>query len=110
MVSSMRTLRVGGCNLNAAASRAAAVALLCTLCAVTAMAQDSAAVTPQQNEHPAADIMKFVGGGVLALALHEGGHLIFDGIFDAQPRLEAIRFGPFPFFALTHRSGMPPRQ
>jgi len=86
------------------------MALLSSLCAVTASAQDSAGATPQQNEHPAADTVKFVGGAVLALALHEGGHLIFDGIFDAQPRLEAIRFGPVPFFAVTHRSGMPPRQ
>jgi hypothetical protein len=96
--------------LSAAAFRAGAIALLSVLCAVTATAQDSAAAPPQQDEHPAADIVKFVGGGVLALALHESGHLIFDGIFDAQPRLEAIHFGPFPFFAVTHRTGMPPRQ
>ena len=54
--------------------------------------------------------MKFVGGAALALALHESGHLVFDAAFDAQPRLEAIRFGPFPFFAVTHRSGLPPRE
>ncbi len=96
--------------MSAAAFRAGATALLFVLCAVTATAQDSAGTAPQQNEHPAADIVKFVGGGVLALALHESGHLIFDGIFDAQPRLEAIRFGPFAFFAVTHRTGMPPRQ
>ncbi|HEV3140605.1 MAG TPA: hypothetical protein VGY57_08825 [Vicinamibacterales bacterium] len=58
----------------------------------------------------AAETVKFLGGGVLALALHEGGHLVFDGIFDAQPRLERIQFGPFPFFAVAHRAGMPPRE
>jgi len=57
-----------------------------------------------------ADTVKFLGGGALALALHESGHLVFDGVFAAQPRLEGIRFGPFPFFAVTHRSGLPPRE
>jgi len=84
--------------------------MVCWLCAVTAIAQDSAAPPPQQDERPVADTVKFLGGGVLALALHEGGHLVFDGIFAAQPRLEGIRFGPFPFFAVTHRSGLPPRE
>ena len=42
--------------------------------------------------------------------MHEGGHLVFDGIFDASPRIEGIRFGPVPFFAITHRGGLSPRR
>src|ERR1051326_121603 len=110
MVSSMRILRGGQCNLSAAARRSAAAACVFFLCALTADAQDSAAATAQPNEHQVADTVKFLGGGVLALALHASGHLVFDAVFAAQPRLEVFRFGPFPFFAVTHRSGLPPRE
>src|SRR5258705_13020351 len=109
MVSNMRILRRGVSNLNAGVSRAVASVLLCLLAGVTAAAQDSAAAPPQQKENVAADSVKFLGGGILALALHESGHLVFDEAFAAHPRLEAIHFGPFPFFAVTHQSGLPPR-
>ena len=42
--------------------------------------------------------------------MHESGHLIFDAAFDAQPRLTGVHFGPFPFFAISHRSDLPPRR
>ena len=54
--------------------------------------------------------MKFLAGGALGLGLHEGGHLVFDGIFDASPRIEGIRFGPVPFFAVSHRGDLSPRR
>jgi hypothetical protein len=54
--------------------------------------------------------VKFLGGAALGLAMHESGHLVFDVILDTNPRLEAIHFGPFPFFALTHDSGRSPRE
>ena len=42
--------------------------------------------------------------------MHETGHLILDAAFDAQPRIKRVQFGPFPFFAVTHRSNLPPRR
>lgn len=42
--------------------------------------------------------------------MHESGHLLFDGLFDAPPRLERVTFGPFPFFAIIHRSDLSPRR
>jgi len=54
--------------------------------------------------------VKFLAGGGLGLAMHEGGHLFFDAVFDAHPRVEGIHFGPFPFFAITHRSTVSPRR
>ena len=96
--------------MSAASGRALGVALLASLLAIPADAQDSSVPATEPNEHAAAVTVKFVGGAILALALHETGHLVFDGVFAAQPRMEAIRFGPFPFFAVTHRSGMPPRE
>jgi hypothetical protein len=46
--------------------------------------------------------LKFVGGGALALAAHESGHLLFDGIFGAGPGLKKVSFHGIPFFAITH--------
>ena len=84
------------------------VLLVCA--AVTAQAQDSGSTTAQPNEHRTLDTVNFLTGAGAALVLHEGGHLTFDVIFDAQPRLEGVQFGPFPFFAVTHRSGLSPRR
>jgi len=70
------------------------VLLVCT--AVTAQAQESGSTTAQPNEHRTLDTVKFLTGAGAALVLHEGGHLTFDVIFDAQPRLEGVHFGPLP--------------
>jgi len=59
---------------------------------------------------PAGDFWKpFLGGALSGLAVHEGAHLALDLAFDADPRLKGVHFGPLPFFALTHRAGIPPR-
>jgi hypothetical protein len=47
---------------------------------------------------------------VVGLAAHESGHLLFDVIFDADPGFKRIEYHGIPFFAVTHRSGLPPRQ
>ena len=75
-----------------------------------------AAVAPaqaQQNEptsdrHRAATVGLFLAGGALGLGAHEGGHLFFDVIFDADPGLRAVDFHGIPFFAITHRSDLSP--
>ncbi len=62
------------------------------------------------DENRIADTAQFLAGAAIALVAHEGGHLLFDTIFDAHPYVEGIHFGPFPFFAVTHESGPSPRQ
>jgi hypothetical protein len=62
------------------------------------------------DEHRVVDSVKFLAGAALGLAMHEGGHLVFDAMFDASPRIEGVRFGPVPFFAITHRSDVSPRR
>jgi hypothetical protein len=47
---------------------------------------------------------------VVGLAAHEGGHLLFDAIFGADPSVKRVEFHGIPFFAITHESGLPPRQ
>jgi hypothetical protein len=62
-----------------------------------------------QQGHRGAAIVTFLGGAAAGLAAHEGGHLIFDVVFDASPGLQGVSFGPLPFFAITHRA-VDPRQ
>ena len=52
----------------------------------------------------------FLAGAGLALAAHEGGHLVFDGIFDAHPGIKKVSFHGLPFFAITHDQGLSPRR
>lgn len=52
----------------------------------------------------------FVAGGALGLGAHEGGHLIFDGLFGAAPGLRTVSFGSIPFFAITHEPVSPVRE
>ncbi len=54
--------------------------------------------------------MKFLAGAALALALHETGHLIGDAVFDADASVKKVTYGPFPFFAITHRGDLSPRR
>lgn len=52
----------------------------------------------------------FLAGAASGFAIHEVSHLIFDVAYDADPRLKGVRFGPIPFFALTHRSNLSAQQ
>ena len=52
----------------------------------------------------------FLLGAGTALAAHEGGHLLFDAIFDAQPSIMKVSFHGIPFFAITHESGLSDRK
>src|SRR6266850_722235 len=92
-------------------ARAGAIVCLLLFTAPQVGAQPATTVQPAQPDGNAAlDTVKFLAGGALGLAMHEGGHLIFDAIFDAKPRVTGVRFGPFPFFAISHRSDLSPRR
>jgi hypothetical protein len=88
--------------------------------AAASFAQDpatSAAPRPR-DDRPAEDtqdgrgepLAKFLLGGAAGLGLHEGGHVLFDGLFGVRPTLKKVNFGGIPFFAITHRSGLPRRE
>jgi hypothetical protein len=51
-----------------------------------------------------------VVGATVGLAAHEGGHLFFDLIFDADPGVQRVEFHGIPFFAITHRSDLSRRR
>jgi hypothetical protein len=60
--------------------------------------------------HRATAAGAFLAGAGLALAAHEGGHLLFDGIFNAHPGIKKVSFHGLPFFAITHDPGLSPRR
>ncbi|HET7217874.1 MAG TPA: hypothetical protein VFJ02_07490, partial [Vicinamibacterales bacterium] len=55
-------------------------------------------------------LYRTAAGAGVALAAHEGGHLLFDAIFDADPGVKKVDFYGIPFFAITHRPDLPRRQ
>jgi hypothetical protein len=67
---------------------------------------------PADHQVPAqaADALKLLGGAAVAFLIHESGHVAFDEIFDARPRLQSVHFGPVPFFAITPTRPLSPRQ
>jgi hypothetical protein len=91
-------------------ARLLAAAVFGLFVSMSAEAQQTSTAAPPDAEHAAVDIMKFLGGGLLGLGLHESGHLVFDEVFDARPRLTGVHFGPVPFFAISHRSNLSPRR
>src|SRR4051794_10922314 len=107
MVSNMSVLQfpisllrsgAGKCNRCAVLCRGGAlgVALLSTaILPIVASAQAASAVetseAPVSHEHRALDSVKFLAGAGLGLVMHETGHLVFDAIFDADPRIKGVR-------------------
>jgi hypothetical protein len=92
-------------------TRVAALVLFTFFAPAAVRAQDASTMpSPQPDATARIDAVRFLAGGALGLAMHESGHLVFDGLFDAQPRLEGVRFGPFPFFAITHSASVSPRR
>jgi hypothetical protein len=87
--------------------------LLCFLTVALVAATSSSVAAqegPRQTVNQTAALARLLAGAFTGLAAHEGGHLLFDGIFDADPGFKRIEFGGIPFFAITHRSDLSPRQ
>lgn len=76
-------------------------------------AQDAGgeAAPPRKDGAPAVTTFgKFLAGGALGLLAHEGGHLLLDVVFDADPTVKRVDFHGIPFFAITHRADVSRRQ
>src|SRR4051812_38711548 len=116
MVSNMRFLQSSASlksKLNAALCRTRgciAIAVLLGFLPTVAAAQVDASSTAPSRGNRAADTVKFLAGGALALGMHEGGHLVLDAVFGANAGIKKITFGPFPFFAITHHPISPRRE
>ena len=126
MVSNMSVLQFPNPNLRADGAKCNGCAVLCraivasvvwfsvAFLPITARAQSTSAgqtmQSPPPEEQRVVDSVKFVAGAALGLAMHESGHLVLDGVFQASPRITKVTFGPFPFFAITHRADVSPRR
>jgi hypothetical protein len=95
----------------------AGATLICVLLPAAVLAQaipppdaGGAAAQPPAEHRLAVDAAVFLLGAGAALGVHEGGHVLFDAIFDAGVDVKSIHFGPVPFFAVSHRAGLPPRE
>ena len=86
----------------------AVAAILST--AELARAQESEGKSATADEHRVPSIASFLAGGAVGLGAHESGHLLFDVLFDAQPRVKRVSFHGLPFFAITHRSDLSHRR
>lgn len=84
--------------------------LLVLFLPLLARAQEPEPPAAHPNRHLAVDTGKFFAGAGLALVAHESGHLLFDVVFDASVDVKSVHLGPFPFFAVSHRAGLPARQ
>ena len=93
--------------------------LLHTFAAILLMAELGWAQEPPRQPDPpattvehrtASGLGKFLAGAAVGLAAHESGHLLFDGIFDANPGIKKVSFHGIPFFAITHDNGLSPRR
>jgi hypothetical protein len=69
---------------------------------------------PAQEGPPASsravDRWPSIAGAALAFGMHESGHIVADLAFGVRPYLDAVRFGPLPFFAVAQRDPVTPRQ
>lgn len=75
-----------------------------------AFAQDAPAASVTGHTSAGKRVALFLAGGATGLGLHESGHLIADAAFGEKPGLKKVDFHGIPFFAITHRSGLPRRQ
>ena len=60
--------------------------------------------------HRVRSVGAFLTGALAGLGAHEGGHLLFNVVFDADPGIGRVDFHGIPFFAITHREGLSPRR
>jgi hypothetical protein len=85
------------------------VAFVLTAELVAAQDVPSQPASPNGQSTASATVAFVLGAGT-ALAAHEGGHLLFDEIFDAHPSIQKVSFHGIPFFAVTHDYGRSDRK
>jgi hypothetical protein len=88
------------CNLGAAVRHPLTLLLLSSLFCSTGTA----------NAQDITSLLRFLAGGAAGLGLHESGHLAMNVVAGSTPGLDGVKFGPVPFFAITHEPLSPARE
>jgi hypothetical protein len=73
-------------------------------------AQQEEPAQPSTQPSTGKQAVLFLTGGGIGLGLHEAGHVIANLAFGEKPGLQKVDFHGIPFFAITHRSGLPARE
>lgn len=108
----------GSCNRSATvrrtrrlSARITAIVVVLWVSAAGAGAQTGQAVpSGDQREGTARSFVEFLGGAAGGFVAHESGHLAFDGLFGADPTFKRVSFAGIPFFAISPRDGITPRE
>jgi hypothetical protein len=79
-----------------------------TLLALALSAALEASEAPPRLDVP--DGITFAGGAAFAFVGHELGHVTANLAFGARPELRPVDFQGLPFFAVSHRETLAPRQ
>jgi hypothetical protein len=72
-----------------------------------AFAQESGEAQPADSPSTGKQVASFLTGAAIGLGAHEAGHVIANLAFGEKPGLAKVDFHGIPFFAITHRSGLP---
>ena len=72
-----------------------------------AFAQEAPEAQPADSASTGKQVASFLTGAAIGLAAHEAGHVIANLAFGEKPGLGKVDFHGIPFFAITHRSGLP---
>jgi len=73
-------------------------------------AQELEPAQPPAATSTGKQVVLFLTGAAIGLGAHESGHVIANLAFGEKPGLRKVDFHGIPFFAITHRSGLPARQ
>jgi hypothetical protein len=57
-----------------------------------------------------APTLRFLGGGAVGLVAHESNHLLANAAFGTPVAFRRVEFHGIPFFAITHRNTVTPRE
>jgi hypothetical protein len=78
-----------------------------TVGSAVAHAQGSGEHTVEQSASKGKRLASFLAGAATGLGAHEGAHVAADLAFGERPGIGKVDFHGIPFFAITHRTGLP---
>jgi hypothetical protein len=84
--------------------------LMLTVLCRSGAAQDRAQPEPVKVSSNGKRLALFLTGAATGLGAHEAGHVTASLLFGEKPGVRKVDFHGIPFFAITHRSGLPPRR